>query len=226
MPILSVGEVGSGRSIALAVDGAWELEYSPLGARTQGRGYAALWEGLLGWLMRDPRYEPAQIALPNGCTVGTNAKLKVRAAAGIKADGAKVSVKRLDEDKPPVALPLDPKADLTQGVELDLPALPEGGYTAKVTFGTGPSTSLDFACEAGGDEWADPRPDPDRLRAIAKETHGQFAWAWDPKLDLPKPTVVSAERQVVAVAPAWAWSLLAAAMLGAHWWVRRKRGYG
>jgi uncharacterized membrane protein len=227
MPILAVGEVGSGRSIALAVDGAWELEYSPLGARTQGRGYAALWEGLLGWLMRDPRYEPAQIVLPSGCTVGTNARLKVRAAAGIKAEGASVTVKRLDEDKPPFALKLDPGTDLTQGVELALPPLPEGGYTARVAFGNGPSTSLDFACEAGGDEWADPRPDPDRLRAIAKETHGQFAWAWDPtKLDLPKPTVVSAERQVVAVAPAWAWSLMAAVMLGAHWWVRRKRGYG
>ena len=227
MPVLAVGEVGAGRSIALAIDGAWELEYSPLGSRTQGRGYAALWDGLLGWLMRDPRYEPAQLSLPAGCTVGTKTRLRLKAVSGMKPEGTKLTLKRLDEEAAVIVVPLDQKADLLSGVDIDLPALAEGGYTAKVGFATGPSTSLDFACEAGGDEWADPRPDVQRLKDIAKETHGDFAFAWDAsKLALPSPTVVSAERHVVPVAPAWAWSLLAAASLGAHWFIRRRRGFG
>ena len=60
MPVLAVGDEGDGRSIALGVDGTWELEFSELGARTAGRGHGALWDGLLGWLMRDPRFEPAR----------------------------------------------------------------------------------------------------------------------------------------------------------------------
>jgi hypothetical protein len=177
--------------------------------------------------MRDPRYEPAQLSLPAGCTVGTKTRLRLKAVAGMKPEGTKLTLKRLDEDAAVVVVPIDPKADLLSGADIDLPALAEGGYTAKVGFGTGPSTSLDFACEAGGDEWADPRPDVQRLRDIAKETHGDFAFAWDAgKIALPAPTVVSAERHVVPVAPAWAWSLFAAAALGAHWFIRRRRGFG
>ena len=63
MPVLAVADVGNGRSIALGVDGGWLLQFSELGARTGGRGHGALWDGLLGWLMRDPRFEPAQIEL-------------------------------------------------------------------------------------------------------------------------------------------------------------------
>ena len=48
MPVLAVGDEGDGRTIALGVDGAWELEFSELGARTAGRGHGALWDGLLG----------------------------------------------------------------------------------------------------------------------------------------------------------------------------------
>ena len=92
-------------------------------------------------------------------------------------------------------------------------------------LGSGPATRRDFACETGGDEWADSRPDPDRLRAVAKATGGSFAWADEVgALPLPKATVVSAERHVVPIAPPWAWTLVAAVMMGAHWLVRRRVG--
>ena len=70
MPVLAIGDEGDGRTVALGLDGAWELEFSDLGARTAGRGHAALWDGLLGWLMRDPRFEPAQLDVVGGCTAG------------------------------------------------------------------------------------------------------------------------------------------------------------
>ena len=79
MPVLAIGDEGDGRTIALGVDGAWELEFSELGARTAGRGHGALWDGLLGWLMRDPRFEPAQIEIVGGCTRG----LALRAAGAV-----------------------------------------------------------------------------------------------------------------------------------------------
>ena len=79
MPILAIGDQGDGRSIALGIDGAWQLEFSQLGARTSGRGYGAMWDGLLGWLMRDPRFEPAQLDLVGPCVADEPARLRVRA---------------------------------------------------------------------------------------------------------------------------------------------------
>ena len=46
----------------------------------------------------------------------------------------------------------------------------------------------------------------------------------DLALPLPKPTVVSAERHVVALAPPWAWTLISAVLLGVHWFTRRRSG--
>jgi hypothetical protein len=108
---------------------------------------------------------------------------------------------------------------------VQLPALPAGGYTARLRLGAGPTTRRDFACESGGDEWADSRPDVDRLRAIADATKGTFRSAGDDiALPLPKPAVVSAERHVVPLAPTWVWTLAAAVALGAHWFARRRSG--
>ena len=56
MPVLALGEAGDGRTIALSVDSTHRLAFSPMAATVAGRAYGALWDGLLGWLMRDPRY--------------------------------------------------------------------------------------------------------------------------------------------------------------------------
>jgi uncharacterized membrane protein len=238
MPILTIGDQGDGRSIALGIDGGWQLEFSQLGARTSGRGYGALWDGLLGWLMRDPRFEPGQLELVSPCVADAPTKLRVRlptssGGSGRTKDGdAKtkdmtVEVRRLDrQDVAPVrvAVPVR-EAGSSSAVEIALPPLAAGGYTARLKLGAGPTTRRDFACESGGDEWADSRPDRDRLRALASATGGSFHDATDDlTLPLPKPAVVSAERHVVPVAPPWAWTLAAAAALGVHWFARRRSG--
>jgi uncharacterized membrane protein len=234
MPILAIGDQGDGRSIALGIDGGWLLEFSQLGARTSGRGYGALWDGLLGWLMRDPRFEPGQLELVHPCVAGEPAKLRVRlpqTAKGAGASGAArpmaVEIRRLDkEDVPPVKVELTKHDGDSNVVEVALPPLAAGGYTARLRLGAGPTTRRDFACESGGDEWADSRPDPDRLKALAAASGGSFRVAerGDLALPLPEPAVVSAERHVVPVAPPWIWTLAAAFALGAHWFSRRRSG--
>ena len=228
MPILAIGDQGDGRSIALGIDGAWQLEFSQLGARTSGRGYGAMWDGLLGWLMRDPRFEPGQLDLASPCVAGEAARLRVRAPESAqKSDQSMtVEVRRLDQQNvAPIKVEV-PKRESSGGpIEVTLPALPAGGYTARLKLGPGPTTRRDFACEAGGDEWADSRPDPDRLRAIAAATGGTFRWADEnTSLPLPKPAVISAERHVVPLAPPWSWTLAAAMLLGVHWFTRRRSG--
>jgi uncharacterized membrane protein len=226
MPVLAVGDEGNGRSIALGIDGSWVLKFSELGARTSGRAYGALWDGLLGWLMRDPRFESAQIELPNACTADAPTTLRVRTAALGAGKNAEIvlDVRRIDGTSQPIHLAKN-DATLGEAVDFALPALPAGGYSAVVRVAGGPSTTRDFACEAGGDEWADSRPDPDRLRDIADATGGTFAWSDRlESLDLPKPTVVSAEKHVAPIAPPWLWALCATMLLGAHWYARRRSG--
>lgn len=116
-------------------------------------------------------------------------------------------------------------ADLSSAVDFSLPPLPAGGYSALLRVGKGATTRRDFACEVGGDEWADSRPDPDRLREIAEATGGSFHYADDAaSIELPKAAVVSTERHVAPIAPPWTWALLAALSVGGHWYARRRSG--
>jgi hypothetical protein len=231
MPILAIGEEGDGRTVALGVDGTWRLGFSELGARTAGRGYGALWDGLLGWLMRDPRFEPAQIEIPGGCTAGLPSTLRARilpapnpAQASSATRVVQLEVTRLDEASPPIHIEASRPADASS-IDLKLPPLESGGYTARLRVEDGAAARRDFACEAGGDEWADSRPDPNRLQALAKATGGTFAFASAiGSLRLPSPTVMSAERHVAPVAPQWVWTLAAATLLGLHWIIRRRSG--
>lgn len=229
MPILAIGDQGDGRSIALGIDGLWQLEFSELGARTSGRGYGALWDGLLGWLMRDPRFESGQIELVSPCVAGIPTKLRVRfpRSSAQKSFDAPLSleIRRLDKREAPEEIPLKAPAEGASSLEINVPALASGGYTARLRLGQGPVTRRDFACETGGDEWADSRPDPDRLSAIASATGGTFRHAGDDlALPFPKAAIISAERHVTPLAPPWIWTLAAACALGVHWFVRRRSG--
>jgi uncharacterized membrane protein len=228
MPVLAVGEEGDGRTVALGLDGAWELKFSQLGAKTAGRGHGALWDGLLGWLMRDPRFETAQMDVVGGCTAGLPSTIRAQllpvvepAAPGTQAGLAEaitLDVTRIDQAQAPVHLQRGrPRG--TTSVDLPLAPLEAGAYAARLRVAGGATARRDFACEAGGDEWADSRPDVKRLKDLAQASGGAFASAVDAgALALPKPTVVS------AVAPPWTWSLAAAALLGMHWVTRRRSG--
>jgi uncharacterized membrane protein len=230
MPVLAIGDEGDGRTIALGVDGAWKLGFSELGAKTAGRGHGALWDGLLGWLMRDPRFEPAQMEIVGGCTAGLPSRVRAHLAlAGApEAHGAPtkvaLDVTRIDEPSTPVHVEGTAPPEAAT-LDLDLPPLEAGAYSAHLHTGEGSKTRKDFACEAGGDEWADSRPDPQRLEALARATGGAFANAAEAgALPLPKPTLINAERHVTPLAPAWLWSLSAAFLLGVHWLARRRGG--
>ncbi len=224
MPVLALGEKGNGRTLALTLDDTHQLAFSESAARNAGRGFGLLWDALLGWLMRDPRYEPARIDLERPCRADAPTRLHVRPVPGATGP-VEVTVRRLGTHDPPIAIPAPPDAEPGRSLEVTLPALSVGAYSVRVRTGNGPATRREIACERGGDEWADTRPDLERMRSIAKACRGEaVSWKDAGSLTFAPATTISAERSVSPVLPPWAWTVAAAALLGAHWIARRKAG--
>ena len=82
MPVLALGERGDGRTIALGIDGLASPSCSACvrGAKRTGRAHGAFWDAMLGWLMRDPRFEPATIDVKGGCIAGEPRRRAARAS--------------------------------------------------------------------------------------------------------------------------------------------------
>lgn len=223
MPVLALGEAGDGRSIALGVDGTHHLAFSEFADRAAGRGYGALWDGLVGWLMRDPRYEALRLELAGPCISGLPAKLRLLRLPGATGD-VSLELTRLGPQTAPV-LKKAVKSPPAGPLELELGVLETGGYSASARVGAAPPTRFDFACERGGPAWSDSRPDADLLARIAKASGGQaVSLANVSDLPVPDPIEVAAERSSVPLLPAWAWTLAASIALGGHWYARRRHG--
>jgi hypothetical protein len=223
MPTLALGEAGDGRSIALGLDSTQRLAFGPLAASVQGRSYGALWDGLLGWLMRDPRYEAARVELAHECVAGEPLELLVHRLPGMSGD-IEVSLEPLLPTRRKSLVRRFPdNHSATLNVKLD--PQQAGGYAIRVAVGAAPPTRQDIACEQGGSAWADSRPDNARLEAIAKASGGKFVDK-DHTSELPRTELVKVtrERRATPLLPAWIWTLAASILLGAHWVSRRQGG--
>lgn len=224
MPVLALGEAGDGRTIALSVDATHRLAFSPMAARVAGRPYGALWDGLLGWLMRDPRYEAARVEVVGECIEGeADTVLRLSRLPGMRGAVSLSLTPLTPEAAAPIVKELP--ADSADPVEIRVAGLRAGGYTAKARIGQAPPSRHDFACERGGLAWADSRPDRDELDAIARVTGGTSIDVQAvASLPMPEATRVAAQREVVPVAPPWLWTLASAVLLGVHWVARRNSG--
>lgn len=223
MPVLAIGESGDGRAIALGLDSTYRLAFGELAASAGGRAYGALWDGLLGWLMRDPRYEAARVDLLGECIANQPSTLRIQRLPGMNG-AISLNIEALTPSKQP-SYTQDLDVDGRGTVDVTLRPLPAGGYTARVTVGAAPATRYDFGCEGGGIAWTDTRPDVERLKRLARVSGGTFVDASN-VAGLPKPKLsnITAERHVSPLFPVWVWTLLSAIFLGAHWVVRRQGG--
>ncbi|MCH2110964.1 MAG: glutamine amidotransferase, partial [Polyangiaceae bacterium] len=220
MPVLTLGEFGDGRSIALTVDGSHRLGFGKLGAQVAGKGHGALWEGLLGWLMRDPRFEPLRIRTQGPCESSQPFQLEVSSLPGAK--DIQFSVESLAD-----ATRVSPQQVENQSHRhiFTVPPLAAGAWLARAQVGDGPATRLFFACEKGGAAFGETRPDLPRLRELAQARGGEFLEAGPIGFPRPKAQSVVLAKTVDELLPAWIWSLLAGLFLSLSWWFRRSAGY-
>lgn len=223
MPVLAVSEVGDGRVVALAVDGTHRLAFGPEAVRTAGRAYGALWDGLLGWVIRDPRFESTHGEILGECVAGAPAWIRVTLSGRVTGD-LNVELERLvssSEKARNVKLRLDDQAS----VDVELGSLEAGVYSAAVRLRKEPETRLDFACEAGGQSLADTRPDSERLQRLADANDGKRVEPTNIRaLPVPPTNEIHGVRNTRALLSNWIWSLVAACSIACHWFARRFSG--
>jgi hypothetical protein len=245
MPVLAIADVGDGRSIALGVDSTRRLAFSAAAAKNGGRGYDALFRGLLGWLMRDPRYEPVRGRLVQHegrppCMAGSKAALRIEASpvigpARLRATLSPLAAPRARPGES-LELAIDAPLDGAPPILVPLGLAPEGAFALRMSIGargavveevtpSALATRTLSVCERGGEEWADPRPDRAKLEELAKKTGGAvFVPSEAASVPPPKAANVALERTVRPLLPSWAWATLAAVLTGLHWFVRRRGG--
>ena len=61
LPVLSVGEYGKGRVMALSIDGSWRWNLTHIGKGGTRSPYYRFWNNAIRWLIRDPELEQVQV---------------------------------------------------------------------------------------------------------------------------------------------------------------------
>lgn len=213
MPLLAMREVEAGRSVSIAVDGTWRLAMSPEAERSGGRDHAHFWDGIVGWLMREPRYEGLQLRADPGCRTPGEATVEalsfgepLRGELTVRyAGGAEVLRKEMETGQK-VGLPLDKAGSLVAAFRT-----PHASVT------------LVFACEDAGQEWADVKVRDEAMRRLAEQTGGEY-FPQDKPLSpaLPPSTMVRSREERTPAVPSWVLAMIAAGACGLHWIVRRQ----
>jgi len=243
LPILTVGEAGKGRSLALTTDSSWRWIFSG-GAVCQGdgcvdrsRAYQRFWENAVRWLIRDPSLSLLRIDTgEQSWRRGQPVVLKVKA---LRPDyqpapdtDVAVTVTRLPGLGAPAAVVLAKQGRTDEhGVlllELDPPAA--GGYrvTARATLSGRPlQEDAVFLVDGAGRELEEAEARDELLRAISKASGGRFVDEGGPLGELPllPPKVVRINKHHDVELWSSAWVLLVAAgCLGLEWLLRRRWG--
>lgn len=239
MPVIVAGDIGKGRSVAIATDSTWSWGFGAAGSGSglDGRAYGRFWGNLFRWLTKDPRHELLRLELERrGADV--TAKLSARDAAYRPAPGVPLHLTAVALPHPGRPGPREGatvwQSDLTTerdgSATIPLPTLTEGVYrlVAEGTLAGRPARDeRAFAVDQRAMELARPVPCADRLRRLAQRSGGTFLdnpTSLDPLTIPPARRIPVGQRQGLEL---WSrsWALaLALLALAAEWALRRRWG--
>jgi uncharacterized membrane protein len=228
-PVLAVGTMGKGRSLALMTDESWRWGMATAGATGDASAYDRFWDRALRWLARDPSLEPVQLTTDRssygpGGRVTVDVLLRDARYEPLADRAMSLLVLRGEEQVASLAARTDGEGKAR--VELSAPLEP-GAYRvrARVESVTLPVAEEVFLVETGGEELADPRARPEFLRALAAATGGAY---YANPADAPALARFDATRTrslgTAEHVPLATWpAVLCAALLFAGEWVARRR---
>ncbi|MFZ5445446.1 MAG: glutamine amidotransferase [Myxococcota bacterium] len=235
-PLLTVAEVGRGRTMAIASDATWYWAFPSHAGGAPTRSYERFWSNAIRWLVRDPDLTTLSVtADPSSVEPGKPVGVVVvaRQPDYQPAPGAAISVQLIDADtgQPVATQTAEAGPDGTARVEF--PAPEPGAYkvVGRATKGEqvlGESSDA-VAVRAIGPELADARVNGPLLEDLAKTTGGAFFEGTSFKLaDVPlrEPPLVEVGRSKdQPLWDRWYWLTLLVVIVGVEWAVRRRFGY-
>jgi uncharacterized membrane protein len=234
-PVLVVGEPGKGRVLSLLTDTTWHWGFLAAGEGDDGRAFQHFWENAIRWLVHDPAltllrvdFDRAEYRRHQSPSVRVRAMHPdYRAAEGVAVQ-ATVTAAEADATATPLRR-FDVVTDAEGDGHVDVGPLPPGAYrlTANATLEGRPvSEAKTFVVRAEGKELEDVIFRDDVLKEIADVGGGSYRRASLDGVTIrdPQEVRVGARREVEV------WSnpallLLAIALLGVEWAVRRRAGY-
>jgi len=236
-PVLVVGEVGRGRTLALTTDASWYWSFVAAGQELGPRAYETFWHSAIRWLVRDPALTPMRVAAEktsfDPASDPPALDVQVRGSDYGAAAGAQLKAQLSSADDATQRAAGQAVAGPDGTARLALPQLPPGAYKAVVTARRPDGEPVGEAEEAfvvqpSGAELLQPAPRPDLLRAIADATRGRLLEESDRLDTLPFRDPQRVEVGQRKSRPLWdRWGVLAAlcCIVGAEWTLRRRWGY-
>jgi hypothetical protein len=235
-PLLSIQEVGRGRSLALTTDASW---YWSLPAHASGaptRSYERFWSNAIRWLVRDPDLTTLSVtADPPSVEPGKPvvALVVARQQDYQPAAQASVTVELTSADDGHLVARQTATSGPDGTARLEFPPPPPGAYklVGRATLAEKPlgESSDAVAVRAVGPELSDVRVNAALLSDIAKATKGVFFDSPDFSLsDVPlnEPPLVEVGRSKdQPLWDRWYWLVTMVLIVGLEWGVRRRFGY-
>lgn len=231
LPVLSVREVGRGRSMALTVDTSWRWSLSEAAVGRGNQAYLRFWKNALRWLMRDGAVSRVTVETPReNYAVGEEVRIVVRARdpGFAPMPGATVSAEVDNEGR---TFTLSGRTSPDGEVALVLPADHPGTHRVKAVVTTADGAEVGgsetvFAVTTRDPEMDEIAPDEAFLRWLAAGTGGVWhgPGARGPVLRDPGAERAVLERSETPLWRAPALALAVATLLGLAWIVRRRSG--
>jgi uncharacterized membrane protein len=241
LPVLTVGEFGKGRVMALGVDTASNWGFRAAGKEgDDGRAYSKFWQNAVRWLIRDPdleylHVESDQAEYARGQAPRILARLVDPNYKPAKGDVTVTVAPAQPRNAAPILTKTVTTDETTGEAEIDLPSPAPGAYRVSASASPpalgGKKVTADdvFLVRADRAELERPAAREDILKGIARATGGRYLGtddAIDAGLPLAPPRVVRVDKK----SDVELWSrphlfLLAIFLLGAEWAIRRRRGF-
>ncbi len=236
-PIVAMREFGKGRVMAVATDDLWRWGFTAAGEGLGNQRYLEFVRNAVRWLLDDPVLSPVKLSVsPENPAAGDSARVRVRLLDTSYRPAAAATVALRVTGPGGEVAPLQALPVSETGVfeaEFRIPS--EGafrfdaeGSAAGRRLG---SASLSVVAAGFQDELADPVPDPSALAGLASAIGARVIRAdgdvgrvvEDVVLDDGREErLVGEERRGLGMLPAVFLALLA--LLGADWFLRKRRG--
>lgn len=230
LPILAVGDVGKGRSMALMADASWRWSFAEAGAGRGNQAYLRFWKGAMRWLIGDAADAPVTVETAReNYAPGEQATALVRvrdvAYAGVPSAAVTARVSGPEGEQT-----LSGQTDADGVVRLDLPTALRGAHRITVRAQRG-SRVIGDAQTVYGVTTRDPEldevePDGAFLQALATAAGGRFVapGAFQPALVDASAGRRVHDRRVTALGAHPIVGVLLAASASLAWLLRRRAG--